>query len=57
MSGGHEEGNRLLAAYRLNRDTDHPRVHTMYEQFKSIQAIENHLKEKHTETLLKAMSR
>ena len=42
-------------AYYLNRDTDHPDVYTMYEQFKSIAALEAHLKEKHTETLLKTV--
>ena len=42
-------------AYHLNRDPDHPDVYTMYEQFKSVAAVDAHLKEKHTETLLKAV--
>ena len=42
-------------AYYLNRDPDHPELYTMYEQFKSIAAVEAHLKETHTETLLKTV--
>jgi quinol monooxygenase YgiN len=42
-------------AYHLNRDPDHPEVYTMYEQFKSIAALEAHMKEKHTDTLLKTV--
>ncbi|MFO0825757.1 MAG: putative quinol monooxygenase [Gemmataceae bacterium] len=42
-------------AYYLNRDPDHPELFIMYEQFKSIAAIEEHLKLKHTETLLKTL--
>jgi quinol monooxygenase YgiN len=42
-------------AYYLNRDPDHPELYTMYEQFKSIAALEAHLKEKHTDTLLKTV--
>lgn len=42
-------------AYFLNRDPDHPELFIMYEQFKSIAAIEEHLKLKHTETLLKTL--
>ena len=42
-------------AYYLNRDPDHPELYTMYEQFKSVAAVDAHLKEKHTETLLKAV--
>ncbi len=42
-------------AYHLNRDADHPEMYTMYEHFKSLAAIEAHLKEKHTETLLKTV--
>lgn len=39
-------------AYYLNRDTDHPEIYTMYEQFKGIAGIQAHMKEKHTQTLL-----
>jgi quinol monooxygenase YgiN len=42
-------------AYFLNRDPDHPDTYIMYEQFKSIAALEEHLKAKHTETLLKTV--
>ena len=42
-------------AYFLNRDTDHPNVYIMYEQFKSVDAIAEHLKAKHTQTLLAAV--
>jgi quinol monooxygenase YgiN len=42
-------------AYFLNRDPDHADIYTMYEQFKSVAAVDAHLKEKHTETLLKAV--
>ncbi len=42
-------------AYYLNRDADHPEVYIMYEHFKSIAAVEEHLKQKHTETLLKTV--
>ncbi len=43
-------------AYHLNRDPDHPELYTMYEQFKGIAAIEEHLKQKHTEKLLKTVA-
>ena len=39
-------------AYHLNRDTEQTSNYVMYEQFKSIAALESHLKEKHTQTLL-----
>ena len=39
-------------AYYLNRDPDQPELYTMYEQFKSVAALEEHLKAKHTQTLL-----
>ena len=42
-------------AYYLNRDTDHPDTYVMYEHFKNIAAIEAHMKEKHTQTLLKTV--
>ena len=40
------------AAYYLNRDTEAASNYIMYEQFKSIAALEAHMKEKHTQTLL-----
>ncbi len=42
-------------AYILNRDPEHPEMFVMYEQFKSVAALEEHLKQKHTETLLKTL--
>jgi quinol monooxygenase YgiN len=39
-------------AYHLNRDPDAPSNYIMYEQFKGIPALEAHMKEKHTQTLL-----
>ena len=45
----------VCVTYHLNRDPDHPETYTMSEQFKSIAALELHLKEKHTETLLKTV--
>jgi quinol monooxygenase YgiN len=39
-------------AYYLNRDTEATSNYVMYEQFKSIAALESHMKEKHTQTLL-----
>ena len=43
-------------AYYLNRDTEHPEVYTMYEQFKNVDAIAAHMKQKHTQTLLKTIA-
>ncbi|MBA4187281.1 MAG: hypothetical protein C0467_04600 [Planctomycetaceae bacterium] len=42
-------------AYFLNRDPDQPQMFIMYEQFKSVDALIAHLKEKHTQTLLKTL--
>ena len=42
-------------AYYLNRDTEDPSTYVMYEQFKSLAAIAEHIKMKHTETLLKTI--
>ena len=42
-------------AYHLNRDPDEANTYVMYEQFKSIAALEDHMKQKHTETLLKTV--
>ena len=39
-------------AYYLNRDTEATSNYVMYESFKGIPALEAHLKEKHTQTLL-----
>jgi quinol monooxygenase YgiN len=39
-------------AYELNHDPDHPDTYVMFEKFKSVAAIEDHLKQKHTQTLL-----
>ena len=39
-------------AYELNRDPDHPELYVMYEKFKSVVALDYHLKQKHTQTLL-----
>jgi quinol monooxygenase YgiN len=42
-------------AYELNRDPDDPAVYLMYEKFKSVAALEDHLKRAHTVKLLKAL--
>jgi quinol monooxygenase YgiN len=42
-------------AYELNRDTEHPEVYLMYEKFKSVAALADHLKQEHTQKLLKAL--
>ncbi|WP_439621275.1 putative quinol monooxygenase [Gemmata sp.] len=42
-------------AYYLNRDPDQPQMFIMYEQFKSVEALAAHLKEKHTQALLTTM--
>jgi quinol monooxygenase YgiN len=39
-------------AYYLNRDPDHPELYVMYEQFRGVEGLAAHMKEKHTETLL-----
>ena len=39
-------------AYYLNRDPDAPTTYIMYEHFKGIPALDAHMKEKHTQTLL-----
>jgi quinol monooxygenase YgiN len=39
-------------AYYLHRDPDEPSHYMMYEQFKGVAALDAHLKEKHTQTLL-----
>jgi quinol monooxygenase YgiN len=42
-------------AYELNRDADDPTAYLMYEKFKSVKALAEHLKLEHTQTLLKAV--
>jgi quinol monooxygenase YgiN len=42
-------------AYELNRDPDDPATYVMYEKFKSVAALEDHLKQTHTQTLLKTV--
>jgi quinol monooxygenase YgiN len=39
-------------SYELNRDPDAPETYVMYEKFRGIPALEYHLKQKHTQTLL-----
>ncbi len=43
-------------AYYLNRDPDHPQVYIMYEQFKSLDAIREHVKAKHTGELFEKIT-
>ncbi len=42
-------------AYYLNRDPDEPTTYIMYESFKGVAGLDAHMKEKHTETLLKTV--
>jgi len=42
-------------AYELNRDADDPTAYVMFEKFKSVAALEEHLKQEHTAKLLKAL--
>lgn len=39
-------------AYYLNRDPEHPELYVMYEQFRGVEGLAAHMKEKHTEKLL-----
>ena len=39
-------------SYELNRDPDQPGVYVMYEKFKSVAAIDEHIKAKYTQALL-----
>lgn len=39
-------------SYELNRDPDHPSTYMNYEKFKSVAALEEHLKQPHTQKLL-----
>jgi quinol monooxygenase YgiN len=47
-----EKGN---LAYELNRDPDEPTTYVMFEKFKNLEALKDHLKEEHTTKLLKAL--
>jgi quinol monooxygenase YgiN len=40
-------------AYELNRDPDEPTTYIMFEKFKNLAALEEHLKQDHTKKLLK----
>jgi quinol monooxygenase YgiN len=42
-------------AYELNRDADDPTAYVMFEKFKSVAALQEHLKQEHTEKIFKAM--
>jgi quinol monooxygenase YgiN len=42
-------------AYELNRDPDDPTNYVMFEKFKSVAALDAHLKQGHTTKLLKAL--
>jgi quinol monooxygenase YgiN len=42
-------------AYELNRDPDEPTSYLMYEKFKSVKALADHLALEHTQRLLKAV--
>jgi autoinducer 2-degrading protein len=39
----------------LNRDVDHPDIYLVYEQFKSVAALEEHVKQKYAATLVKTI--
>jgi quinol monooxygenase YgiN len=42
-------------SYELNRDPDDPTTYFMYEKFKSVAALDAHIKMGHTQTLLKTV--
>lgn len=42
-------------AIHLNRDADHPDTYLVYEQFRSVAAIEEHVKQKYAQTLVKTI--
>jgi quinol monooxygenase YgiN len=42
-------------AYELNRDSDDPTTYIMFEKFKNVAALQDHLKLEHTTKLLKAL--
>jgi quinol monooxygenase YgiN len=43
-------------AYYLNRDPDHLNIYVMYEQFKSLDAVREHVKAKHTADLFEKIT-
>jgi quinol monooxygenase YgiN len=43
-------------AYYLNRDPDNPNTYIMYEQFKSLDAVREHVKAKHTAELFEKIT-
>jgi quinol monooxygenase YgiN len=43
------------AAYFLHRSPDHPDLYFMYEQFKSVDALAEHMKQEHTKKLLETI--
>ena len=43
-------------AYYLNRDPDAPRTYVMYEQFKNLDAVRQHVKTKHVDQLFKEIT-
>jgi quinol monooxygenase YgiN len=47
-----EPGNK---SYDLSRDTDHPDIYTLYERWKSVDALADHFKAAHTAKLLGAL--
>src|SRR5262249_16768799 len=40
-------------AYELNRDADDPTAYVMFEKFKNVAALEDHLKQEHTKKIFK----
>jgi quinol monooxygenase YgiN len=42
-------------AYELNRDADDPTAYVMFEKFKSVAALEEHVKQEHVAKLFKAL--
>jgi quinol monooxygenase YgiN len=53
VAGSRKEAGCL--AYDLIRDPDDPTAYQVYEKFKSVAALEDHLKQAHTVKLLKAL--
>lgn len=43
-------------AYELNRDTEDSSTYVMYEKFKSVKALSDHIKEPHTTKLLTTLA-
>jgi quinol monooxygenase YgiN len=42
-------------AYELNRDADDPTAYVMFEKFKNVAALEDHLRQDHTKKIFKAL--